>query len=205
MRSALGYPKAWRFFKAHPKGERAVGWKMHEPTRWQQDLVQQESPLLIKTQVMTFTGVKSKHCSRFQLLDKWPAIVPESTTHSHLALLEGDHGIATSAEIIKGTRLHAGLYVQWTWLNGKDQNMWIILNTFKCDSTPIVYPWEGGKKWRKILMYIYFSPTYYFVFLCLRNQVTLATMSIQGWSQREVSNQSSPKHSNIPYRAECQF
>lgn len=159
MRSALGYPKAWRFFKAHPKRERAVGWKMHEPTRWQQDLVQQESPLLIKTQVMTFTGLKCKHCSCFQLLDKWPAIAPESTTHSHLALLEGDHGIATSAEIIKGTSLHAGLYVHGHDLMARTrQNMWIILNTFKCDSMPIVYPWGGEKKVKKnIDVYLFFT------------------------------------------------
>lgn len=180
MRSALGLSQTMKIFQSSPK-RRESCWM--EDARAHRVSGKNWCPPLIKTQTKTFTGLKSKYSSCFLLFDKWPAIVPESTTQSHSALLEGDHGIATSTERIQGMCLHAGLYG-----HGHDstvmtrENLWIILNTFKCASKPTLSLGQvgGGGRQRKILMHIYFSPTYYFVFLCLWNQVILATMSVQG-------------------------
>lgn len=108
---------------------------------------------------------KSKYSSGFLLFDKWPAIV----TESHSALLEGDHGIETNTDRIKGTSLHADLYVHGHDLTVMTRaNLWIILNTFKCANKPIVYPWgkeniQKKKNWRidifTNLIFCFSSPT----------------------------------------------
>jgi len=80
-------------------------------------------------------------------------------------------------------------------------------------SKPIVYPWgqeknrKGGKKkkQRTILEPIYFHQHTIFSFFAYDIRLPQLPWALRAQSQSKVSNQSSPNHSNTPYRLECQF